>query len=106
MKNKINITSAVVMMALIQMVHSYHGEFKTCYECADTPSNFMCSWGGQLANPWNAVCCSPSNPSFYCKPSKLNKCSPTFSKAQQSYFMSCPLVNNTMCGSASKDMKI
>lgn len=37
MKNKINFASAVVMAALIQMVNSYHGDLKTCYDCADTP---------------------------------------------------------------------
>jgi len=101
-----NFASAVVMAALIQMVYSYHGDTKTCYDCADTPSNYMCSWGGQLANPWHAVCCTPNNPSIFCKASEKNKCSPSFATAQQAYFMSCPRVNSTMCGSTSKDMKI
>lgn len=106
MKNKINFASAVVLAAIIQMVTGYHGDLTTCYGCSDTPANYMCNWGGQLPNPWHVVCCTPQNPSIFCKPSEKNKCSPSFSQAQQSYFMHCPKVNNTMCGSPSKDMKI
>ena len=101
-----NLASTVVIASLLQIVHSYHGDTKTCYDCADTPLNFMCSWGGMLADPWHAVCCSPSNPSIYCKPSEKNKCSPSFAKAKQAYFMNCPKVSSTMCGSSSKDMKM
>ena len=60
---------------------------------------YMCDWGGQLAEPWNVVCCRENeNTSVYCQPNDMNFCTPTFEKADFLFYTYCPGIGPKMCG--------
>ena len=84
------------------IVRASHGSFKSCYDCvAESPENKLCNWGMNSIDPWKYACCSPDNPSMYCKASEHNKCTPSYSEVKELFYTYCPLVNNTMCGTES-----
>ena len=69
-----------ILIILNNLVTADHGSLKSCYDCAHTNNglNYMCNFNNRLPDPWRSICCSPNNPSSFCKPNSKNKCSNTF----------------------------
>ena len=94
-----------ILALLIQLCFGSHGAFKSCYDCKidSNGENYMCNFGGLSVDPWKYTCCSPDNPSDYCKKSDFNECYPSYNQVKERFYTYCPLVNNTMCGTESED---
>ena len=95
----------IVFSVLIppNFVAGYHGNFKTCYECASKfPKNRICNAKRESSStgkdPWLSACCPPDNKSPYCLETYYNICSPPYEQAGPLYYSYCAQTNMTMCG--------
>ena len=95
----LRIVTIIYYLSFRNNVSASHGSFKSCYDCAaESGDNKLCNWGMNSIDPWKYACCSPDNPSMYCKASDHNKCTPSYNEVKELFYTYCPLVNSTMCG--------
>ena len=60
-------------------------------------NDFICTWGGRLADPQMVACCSNQD-SKYCQATSKNKCSKSFNNMGTQFYNYCPQITNQKCG--------
>ena len=103
--NLIMYKAFVVILALLNAIRAFQGDFTDCYTCSqkDDGQRFICNWGELMASQKNMVaCCAKGSQSRYCWDNAYSNCSTPYSEAGGLFFKYCASAKDqATCGNST-----